>query len=150
MKEKRCLGWREYVALPRFGVKAIKVKVDSGARTSALHAEDLKIVHRGGKTKVHFKIYPKQRSKKVAIDAVADVIDSRVIRSSVGHETIRPVIRTNVEIGGDTFEIEVTLVNRDIMGFRMLLGREAIRRRFLVDPGRSYLMGNKNSKKGRK
>ncbi len=143
-KEKIRIGWREHVSLPSLKVKKIKVKVDTGAATSALHAEDIQIVERHGKTKVRFTIYSKQKSKKPKVVAEADFVEMRKIRSSTGHLTERPVIRTNICLGNLIWEIEITLVNRDIMGFRMLLGRKAIKKLFVVDPGRSFLQSEKD------
>lgn len=127
------------MTLPDLGVSKIKVKVDTGARTSALHAEDIRIFRRRGQGKVIFTIYPFQRSRRGALEVEADLVEKRVVRSSVGVETHRPVIRTHLELAGHCRLIEVTLVNRDIMGFRMLLGRQALRENFLVDPGHSFL-----------
>lgn len=140
-KQKPVLGWREWMALPDLGVDEIKVKVDTGARTSALHAEDIRIVKRGSKSRVYFTIYPVQKSKKIKIEAHGELIEKRVVRSSLGLATKRPVILTDIQIGEFIWPIELTLINRDIMGFRMLLGRQAIRHRALVDPGESFLVG---------
>ncbi len=147
--EKVCLGWREWVALPDLGVKRIKVKVDTGARTSALHAEDIRVFRRRGQPKVSFTLYPFQRSRRGAVHVEADLVEKRVVRSSVGVETQRPVIRTHLELAGHRRLIEVTLVNRDIMGFRMLLGREAIKGCYLVDPGHSFLQSSRSGKNGK-
>lgn len=146
MKEKKALktlGWREFVALPEMGVEAVKVKVDTGARTSSIHVSEVKIVKRKGKEFAHFVVHPKQRSALPAIEAKAEVVEHRKVTSSTGHSSVRPVILTTFSIGGVSKKIELTLVNRDMMGFRMLLGREAIRGDFLVDPGKSYLLSAK-------
>jgi hypothetical protein len=132
------VGWREYVALPELGVKAIKVKVDTGARTSALHAFDVRYVRRRGKRFVRFKIHPHQRSARGEVDAIAPLLDVRRVRSSNGKTEKRPVIETDLEIDGVRWPIELTLTNRDEMGFRMLLGRQAMRGHTMVDPGKSY------------
>ena len=138
-KRAAVLGWREWIALPELQIKRIKVKVDSGARTSALHASDIQYFKHGGQLWARFVIHPWQRSNRLEIHAAARVIEQRTIRSSGGHVTHRPMIRTTIVIGHEAWPIEVTLVNRDIMGFRMLLGREAIRGRYLIDAGRSFL-----------
>ena len=138
-KLKPTIGWREWIALPGLGVEAIKAKIDTGARTSALHAFDMHTEERQGVPFVRFTIHPRQRSSKETIECVAEVIDERLIRSSSGHRALRPVIRTPVQLGGLLFPIEITLAGRDAMGFRMLLGRQAMRGRFRIDPGRSYL-----------
>ncbi|MGB3210025.1 MAG: RimK/LysX family protein [Desulforhopalus sp.] len=141
------IGWREWVGLPKLGVKNIKVKVDSGARSSSLHANDLKIFNKDGSLWARFKIYPLQRSKEKAVDVEALVLEFRSVRSSSGTVEVRPVIVTNVELLGMDWPVELTLASRDEMGFRMLLGREAFRGRFLVDGGMSFYGGKKKVKK---
>ncbi len=136
---KRCLGWREWVSLPDLKISKVKAKIDSGARTSALHAYQIEYFHSHHRKMVRFEVHPKQKDNKHRIIAKAEVIDERDIMSSSGHITKRPVILTTLDIAGTKRTIELTLVNRDIMGFRMLIGRQAIRRRFLIDPGRSFL-----------
>ena len=135
------IGWREWVGLPELGIKHIKVKVDSGARSSSLHAIDLKTFDRDGVQWVRFKVHPLQRSKDQTVDVEAVVLEFRSVRSSSGIAKIRPVIVTNVELLGTIWPVELTLASRDEMGFRMLLGREAFRGRFLVDGGKSYYGG---------
>lgn len=135
------IGWREWVALPDFRVKKIKVKVDTGARSSSLHAFGMKKFRRDGEDWVRFKIQPNQRSHSKVMDVEAKVLEYRSVRSSSGKADRRPVIITNVTLLGLTWPVELTLASRDKMGFRMLLGREAFRRRFLVDAGGSYYGG---------
>ena len=135
------LGWREWVAMPQLGIKRIKAKIDTGARSSSLHAIDVETFRRGGKTFVRFGVQPLQRNSRKIIRAVAEVVEFRKVRSSSGHTSLRPVIETDVELSGERWPIELTLASRDTMGFRMLLGRASIRGRFLVDGGRSYYMG---------
>lgn len=137
------VGWREWSSLPELGIARIKVKVDTGARTSALHAFDTEELDRGGEPWIRFKIHPLQRDARTTVEAEARMIDRRAVRSSSGRVTLRPVIRTRIVVGDESWPIEVTLVRRDLMGFRMLLGRQALRKRFLVDPDRSFLMGKK-------
>jgi len=149
-KHAAVLGWREWAGLPELHVPKIKAKVDSGARTSALHASNIELFRRRGTLWARFVIHPRQRSAKLEIHATARVIEERTVRSSMGHATLRPVIRTTIAIGKESWPIEVTLINRDIMGFRMLLGREAIRGRYLIDPGRSYLTRERKPVKRRK
>jgi hypothetical protein len=144
------VGWREWVALPDLGVEAVKVKVDTGARSSSLHAFDIAPFRRKGRDMVRFCIHPLQRSAKNSITAEAEVLEYRTVRSSGGHETDRPVIVTPVRVQDQIWEIELTLATRDAMGFRMLLGREAVRDRFLVDPGRSFYGGKLASTKSKK
>ncbi len=138
-KERPLLGWREWVELPDLSPVPLKVKIDTGARTSTLHAFDLSHDERDGEAWVTFEVHPVQRSRAHSTLVSYPIEGLRRVRSSSGHSEERPVIRAPIRIGGHEFEIDVTLTSRDEMGFRMLLGRAAIRRRFLVDAGRSYL-----------
>jgi hypothetical protein len=133
------IGWREHLALPDLGIKEVKAKIDTGARSSALHAFDVVIFECDGKKRVRFKVHPYQRDTTRTVTTEAELLEQRQVRSSGGHSQVRPVIQTTVELNGDRWLIELTLTNRDVMGFRMLLGRQAVRRRFLVDAGRSFL-----------
>lgn len=135
------VGWREWVALPDCGVERIKAKVDTGARTSTLHAFRLEEFSDGDGRWARFEIHPEQRSARDALDVVVPITEYRRVRSSNGVVQERPVIRTTLEVLGQRFAIDLTLTNRDEMGFRMLIGRAALRRRFLVDPTRSYYGG---------
>lgn len=135
------IGWREWVELPDLGVEGVKVKVDTGARSSALHAWNIHLYERGGRRFVAFDIHPLQRIHTGSVRARAELVDLRRVRSSSGHSEERPVIHTTLVLGGFRQEIELTLTRRDEMGFRMLLGREALRRRYLIHPGRSFLQG---------
>lgn len=139
--KRQRIGWREWVALPDLGVARIKVKIDTGARSSALHAYGVERFSRRGQDMVRFAIHPLQRSSKREVIAEAVMVDERVVKSSNGVQAVRPVIITLLELLGESWPIEVTLAPRDAMGFRMLLGRQAVRGRFLIDPGRSYLAG---------
>jgi hypothetical protein len=141
------IGWREWVGLPDFGIKTIKVKVDTGARSSSLHAINLQEFERDGVKWVRFQVHPVQRKNDIAIELEAMVLEFRSVRSSSGKAAMRPVIVTNVELLGVTWPVELTLASRDKMGFRMLLGREAFRQRFLVDAGNSYYGGKPKRKK---
>lgn len=135
------IGWREWIGLPDFGVLAIKAKIDSGAQTSALHADSIKIFSRAGRKHVRFTLHPLQKRSDIEIECEVELLEMRKVRSSSGHLSVRPAVILEVALGGIRWPIEVTLVNRDVMGFRMLLGRQAIRKRFLIDCGRSYLVG---------
>lgn len=133
------IGWREWVALPTLGVPAIKAKVDTGARSSALHAFDLDHFDRNGTAMVRFQAHPIQRDDRYIITAEAALLEERWVRNSGGQAELRPVIETTVQVGEQIWPIELTLTNRDVMGFRLLLGRQAVRQRYLVDPGHSFL-----------
>lgn len=135
------IGWREWVSLPELGIEAIKTKVDTGARSSSLHAYDIQRFRRRGRSMVRFRVHPIQRDARFTVEAEAPLIDLRKVRSSSGTTSLRPVILTDVELLERRWAIEVTLTRRDAMGFRMLLGRQAIRGRFSVDPGRSFVAG---------
>jgi hypothetical protein len=141
------IGWREYLALPDFGVRAIKVKVDTGARSSSLHAFEIEPFSKHGVEHVRFKIHPIQKSDAREVVAECPVLDYRSVRSSSGESSFRFVVQTNVTLLGSTWPIELTLANRDQMGFRMLLGRQAMRGHMLVDPGRSYVGGKPKRKR---
>lgn len=135
------VGWREWVCLPALGVPWIKAKVDTGARSSSLHARDITVVDRDGERWVRFAVQPWQGSEGIATVAECPIHDVRTIRSSSGHAEERIVVRTDIRLVDRTVAAEVTLTNRDEMGFRMLVGREALRQGFVVDSGRSYLGG---------
>lgn len=144
------IGWREWVGLPDLGIERIKVKVDTGARSSSLHAYDLAEFEQDGVKHVRFKVHPVQRKSADVVAASARILEYRSVRSSSGKAAMRPVVITNVVLLGQTWPVELTLANRDEMGFRMLLGREAFRGRFLVDAGRSYYGGRPLRPKNRK
>jgi hypothetical protein len=146
----KTIGWREWVVLPGMGRAAIKAKVDTGARSSSLHAFNVRVERRRGVDIVLFELHPLQRSDRRKIRAEAPLVEMRKIRSSDGHESLRPVIETEIELMGERWPIELTLATRDTMGFRMLLGRQAIRSGFVVDAGRSFLGGIPKPKKKRK
>ncbi len=137
--KKKKLGWREWIALPQLGIDAIKAKIDTGARTSALHAFDLKVVQQNGQRIARFKVHPFQKDLDKVVECEAPVIDERDVTDSGGHRERRLVIETEVIIGDIQRRIEVTLTDRDNMLFRMLLGRTAIKHDFIVDPGKSFL-----------
>lgn len=143
------LGWREWVGLPELGLPAIKAKVDTGARTSALHAFELKTFDQDGQQRVEFKIHPKQRNTEEVTICVADVVAERIVTDSGGHKEQRLIIITPLTIGPYTWPIEMTLTARDNMMFRMLLGRTAIEGIAKVDPASSYMVGKRPRKKKR-
>ncbi|MFK8001930.1 MAG: ATP-dependent zinc protease [Polyangiales bacterium] len=135
------IGWREWVGLPELKTEWIKCKVDTGARSSSLHAFDIELFEHDCARWVRFEVHPWQGSAMDAVRVEAPLADLRTVKSSSGKSEERPVIRSLVVIAGQQHAIDITLTLRDEMGFRMLLGREALRRRFVVDPGSSYLAG---------
>lgn len=143
------IGWREWVGLPALGITSIKAKVDSGARSSSLHAFDIRHFEKDGEQYVRFCVHPYQRKTDSVVETEAKVLEFRSIRSSSGEASERPVIVTDVELLGVTWPVELTLANRQEMSFRMLLGREAFRKRFLVDAGSSYFGGKPKRSKRR-
>lgn len=141
------LGWREWVRLPDLELPPIKVKVDTGARTSCLHAFSIRPFSENGRQRVEFQIHPKQLNTELVVTCTADVLDQRTVTDSGGHKEDRWVIETALSIGEHQWPIEITLSARDDMRFRMLLGRNAIKRFALVDPSRSYVIGKRPKKK---
>jgi hypothetical protein len=134
------IGWREWISLPDLHLPFIKAKVDTGARTSALHSFDLKVTTERGQKRAHFKIHPVQGRNDIIVSCSADVTDYRYVSDSGGHKEKRYVIVTPIEIGGMSWEIELTLANRETMSFRMLLGRSAMKN-LIIEPAHSYLLG---------
>ncbi len=141
MIDKPMLGWREWVALPELKLANIKAKIDTGARSSALHAFAIEPYRKGGQRWVMFAIHPLQKSSDMAIECHAEVKDRRIVTDSGGHKQRRYVIETQLILGQSVVRAEMTLTNRDTMRFRMLLGRTAMDARFIIDPGASYLQG---------
>jgi hypothetical protein len=135
----RVAGWREWIGLPDLGIEWIKAKLDTGARSSAIHAWEIDEFERDGRAWAAFEVHPWQRSDLDAVRVELPLVDRRVVRSSTGHEEERLVVRTRIRVVERDLDAELTLTNRDEMGFRMLVGREAMRGELLVDPGRSYL-----------
>lgn len=139
-KMRPMIGWREWADLPDFEVERVNAKIDTGAKSSAIHAFRIREVVLDGVDHVEFYLHPVQRRKKPEVLCRAPVVDRRVIRSSNGQEEERYVIETQLRLGERVWKIELTLTNRDAMGFRLLLGRDALKRKFYIDPGASYLL----------
>lgn len=141
MEDKMIAGSEEWVSLPNLGLPKIKVRVDSGAKTSALHAVNIAPFQKEGDPWVSFDVFPIQFDGKKIVHCEAPVVDMRIIKSSTGNKETRFVIKTLLKLKEDSWEIEVSLTNRDSMGYRMLLGREAMKGKILVDPESSFLFG---------
>jgi ribosomal protein S6--L-glutamate ligase len=141
MQQKVIVGCEEWCSLPAIGIPTIKARVDSGAKTSALHAINIKTYSKDNQEWVKFDINPIQNNAKALIHCEAQLVDQRIVKSSSGFREKRYVISTNVSLGGKVWEIELTLTNRDSMGFRMLLGREAMSGRVMVDPEQKFVLG---------
>ncbi|MGD2096788.1 MAG: RimK/LysX family protein [Desulfobacterales bacterium] len=151
MKKKKhqpeaIIGWKEWIALPELGIPAIKAKIDTGARTSAMHVFDLEEFEDNGRWMVNFGIHPLQRQKDVCRYCQAPVLEQRRVKDSSGHSEKRFVIQTRAVLGEMSWPIDITLTNRDLMLFRMLLGRKALENKFLVNPDRPYLTGRSLAK----
>lgn len=141
--ERPVIGWREWVRLPGLLKLPIKAKIDSGARTSSVHSFRTRRFSDAGTPMVEFVLHPLQRRGTPEIVCTAPILDERLVRSSNGESEMRIVIEAQARLGDIRWPIELTLADRDVMGFRLLLGREAIRQRFLLDPGRSYRLSRR-------
>ena len=136
---KVTVGWREWASLPELGIDAFKMKVDTGARTSAIHAFEVESFKRDDTEWVRFSLHPIQDQPQVTV-CEAPVLDRRVVTDSGGHKEERPVILTEIDLGGRRWPIEITLTDRETMKFRMLLGRTAMTE-IRVEPTESFLLG---------
>ncbi len=136
---KKCIGWKEHISLPDLGIKSLKIKTDSGAATSSLHAEDLEIYKKGKKTFVKCKIVHEVLDGLKLKKIDHEVLEFRKVRSSNGQLERRPVIETTAVLFGEEWTIQITLTNRSLMGFQMLFGRQAMKGRFIIDPSKAYL-----------
>jgi hypothetical protein len=141
-RERPVIGVRELAAFPDLGIDRIHAKIDTGAKTSAIHAFRIREIEDNGNLLVEFALHPRRRRKTPEIFCRAPVVDKRLIRSSNGQEEERYVISTDMRMGDESWTVELTLTNRDAMGFRLLVGRDAVARRFLIDPGGAYLLGS--------
>lgn len=139
--QKLIIGKEEWCSLPALKIPAIKAKIDSGARTSALHADNITIYTTRGQKWVKFDVHPIQKARSITVHCRAPLVDERDVKSSSGHTERRPVIEAQVHIGQVTQTIQLTLTNRDSLGYRMLLGREAMQGRMLIDPEKSFIQG---------
>ena len=139
--EKKLIGWREWLALPDLGIDNIKAKVDTGARTSAIHAFNIREIEKHGRPHVEFSVHPVQRRREPVVQSCAEILEKRLITSSNGSKSLRYIIKTQLKLGDETWPIEMSFAKRDQLGFRVLLGRQAIRKRCIVDAGVSYRTG---------
>lgn len=147
--DRPVIGWREWVSMPDLGIDRIKAKIDTGARSSAIHAWDIEPYTQDGEDWVRFNLHPFQRNDTVVVPAQAKIVDRRPVTNSGGTKEDRFFIEVDIVIGQHHWPIEINLTNRDQMGFRMLLGRTAFQDRVLIAPDRSYMMG-RNRKTRRK
>jgi hypothetical protein len=145
-KTSTIIGFREWIALPELGLSALKAKVDTGAKTSSLHAFDIKLVKRGGVTYVKFKVHPIQKNTDLVVECSSLLVDRRVVTDSGGHKENRYVINVVILMGSVKKIIQLTLTNRASMKYRMLLGREALNQ-FYIDPSQSYLLRKSQKQK---
>ncbi len=145
MSDKIRVGWREWVGLPELNIGAIKAKVDTGAKTCALHTHYVEPFDKDGRPWVRFGMHPRQSDTTHSVECEAPLADCRNVTDSGGHKEKRFVILTTIAAGEQRIEAECTLTNRDSMRFRMLLGRNLLNHRFLVDPSQSYLLGKKSA-----
>ncbi|WP_070970768.1 ATP-dependent zinc protease family protein [Vibrio sonorensis] len=146
MHQTITVGWREYVALPELMISRIKAKVDTGARTSCLHAFRIEEFYKGQQHWVRFWIHPNQKCSDIEVICEAKVKDQRMVRDSGGHEETRYVIESLITLGKESWPIEITLTNRENMAFRMLLGRTAMHNKLLVNPTKSFLVSLEEQK----
>ena len=144
------VGWREWLSLPGLNIDQIKAKIDTGARTSALHAFFVDPFQHDGAEWVRFGIHPLQNNKEFSIECEAPVKDRRIVTDSGGHREERYIIETILKLGEYRWSAELTLTNRDSMRFRMLVGRTALKGRYLVNPKASYIIGKKHINKDSK
>jgi len=149
-KRKRAAGWREWVSLPSIGVASIKAKLDTGARTSALHAFNIETYWSDGELWARFFVHPYQENDVREIACDARIEDIRTVTNPGGRRQRRLVIRTDIHLGGETWPIDLSLTDRDEMGFRLLIGRTAMHGNLIVDPDHSYVLGKRRWKKKKK
>lgn len=136
------IGWREWLSIPELGIPRIKAKVDTGARTSCLHTCGLEVYEsRSGEARVRFTVHPLQKKNDYSVECDRRLLRQHQVKDSGGHVEVRPFISVPITLGSLTWEVEFSLTNRDNMKFRMLLGRTAMKGRFLVNPGLSYQLG---------
>lgn len=144
---RRTAGWREWVGLKDLGVDSIKAKMDTGAKTSAIHAFDVETYRRDGELRVRFSIHPLQKNDTVAVACDEKVADIRTVSNPGRRREKRYIIRTELSVGGESWPIDLSLTDRDEMGFRLLIGRSAMHERLIIDPDHSFRLGKKKRRK---
>ncbi len=149
-KSKVLIGWKEWCALPEFNVMLIQAKIDTGAKTSSLHAYNIEEFYKRNQKHISFNIHPIQNNNKITVSAKAKVVDERYIMSSNGHKELRYVIETTLLLANKNLKIELNLSNRDPLRYRMLLGRDAFARSFIIDPSISNCLGKISNLQARK
>lgn len=138
---KLIIGWQEWISLPEINIPAVLAKIDTGAKTSSIHAYKIEYFIKNNKDFVRFTIHPIARNNIISRTCEMPLLDKRTVKSSSGDEEERPVIKTLIHIDGNEWEIELNLTNRDYMGSRMLIGREAMRKHVLVHSGVNFIHG---------
>lgn len=146
MDDLLCIGWKEWAKLPALHVPLIKVKIDTGAKTSALHVYNLEILKIKSKDYASFIIHPLQKNDIISRKCCCEIVGKKIVKSSNGQKEERYMIRTPIQIGSKVWDINITLTNRDIMHHRMLLGREAMRS-IVVNPSKIFCQSRVSSKK---
>lgn len=138
-KDRITVGWREWVTVPTLGIRWVKAKIDTGARSSAIDAENIREFMNDGAPHVAFTVNPHQRKLLQPVECIAPITDERMVTSSSGHQQRRYFVIIDIQLAGQTWPIEISLAERESLGFRMLLGREALQNRCVVDPAQSFL-----------
>jgi ribosomal protein S6--L-glutamate ligase len=141
------VGWKEWVSLPDLNLPAIKAKIDTGAATSSIHAHNIRYAEKEESTYVEYEVHPIQKNKKLIIYCTSPLLTKRKVKSSSGKQQVRPVVLTTIKVGNFSWIIELNLTNRDSMGMRMLIGREALYGKILVNPSSKFLHRRLRSKK---
>jgi ribosomal protein S6--L-glutamate ligase len=141
LEELQIIGSNEWCVFKKLGIPAIKARVDSGAKTSSIHASNIEVFSKGGNDWVRFEVDPIQDNPHIIVKCEAKLLRSKMIKSSMGASEERLMIRTPLTLGKDTFTIKLTLASRDTMNYRMLLGREALNRRYLINSAEHCLLG---------